>query len=144
MDQKYHMSQSNCKQAGECGGTDGIIGEHSVFVIGICFTKGNPPVWLRPFTGGYWPARASLAALLPRWWRIHLQCKRLRFDPWVGKIPWRREWLPIPVFLPGESQGQGSLVGCRLWGHTVRHDWSDLAAATCLLISIQAVHRDQV
>ena len=42
---------------------------------------------------------------------------------------WRRKWQPIPVFLPGESQGQGSLVGCRLWGHTVRHDWSDLAAA---------------
>ena len=29
---------------------------------------------------------------------------------------WRRKWQPIPVFLPGESQGQGSLVGCRLWG----------------------------
>ena len=33
-----------------------------------------------------------------------------RFDPWVGKIPWRRAWKPTPVFLPGESQGQGSLV----------------------------------
>ena len=31
---------------------------------------------------------------------------------------WRRKWQPIPVFLPGESQGQRSLVGCRLWGHT--------------------------
>ena len=31
---------------------------------------------------------------------------------------WRRKWQPTPVFLPGESQGQGSLVGCRLWGHT--------------------------
>ena len=29
---------------------------------------------------------------------------------------WRRKWLPTPVFLPGESQGRGSLVGCRLWG----------------------------
>ena len=29
---------------------------------------------------------------------------------------WRRKWQPIPVFLPGESQGRGSLVGCRLWG----------------------------
>ena len=28
------------------------------------------------------------------------------------------EWQPTPVFLPGESQGRGSLVGCRLWGHT--------------------------
>ena len=36
---------------------------------------------------------------------------------------------PTPVCLPGESQGRGSLVGCRLWGRRVRHDWSDLAAA---------------
>ena len=42
---------------------------------------------------------------------------------------WRRKWQPTPVFLPWESQGRGSLVGCRLWGHTVGHDWSDLAAA---------------
>ena len=31
---------------------------------------------------------------------------------------WRRKWQPTPVFLPGESQGRGSLVGCYLWGHT--------------------------
>ena len=31
---------------------------------------------------------------------------------------WRRKWQPTPVFLPGESQGLGSLVGCRLWDHT--------------------------
>ena len=45
---------------------------------------------------------------------------------------WWRKWQPTPVFLPGESQGQGSLVGCHLWGHTVRHDWGDLAAAAAL------------
>ena len=33
-------------------------------------------------------------------------------------LHWRRKWQPSPVFLPGESQGRGSLVGCRLWGHT--------------------------
>ena len=33
------------------------------------------------------------------------------FDSWVGKIPWRRKWLPTPVFLPGESHGQRSLNG---------------------------------
>ena len=33
-------------------------------------------------------------------------------------MPWRRKWQPTPVFLPGESQGQRSLVGCRLWGST--------------------------
>ena len=37
---------------------------------------------------------------------------------------WRRKWQPTPVFLPGESQGQRSLLGCRLWGsHRVGHDW---------------------
>ena len=33
------------------------------------------------------------------------------FDPWVGKIPWRRKWQPTPVFLPGKSHGQRSLAG---------------------------------
>ena len=42
---------------------------------------------------------------------------------------WRRKWQPTPVFLRGESQGRGSLVGCRLWGHRVGHYWIDLAAA---------------
>ena len=37
--------------------------------------------------------------------------KRRRFDPWVGKIPWRRAWQPTPVFLPGASHGQRSLAG---------------------------------
>ena len=39
------------------------------------------------------------------------------FDPWVGKIPWRREWQPTPVVLPGESHGQGSLAGYGPWDH---------------------------
>ena len=39
---------------------------------------------------------------------------------------WRRKWQPTPVFLPGESQGQGSLVGCPLWGRTE----SDTSEAT--------------
>ena len=38
------------------------------------------------------------------------------FDPWVGKIPWRRAWRPTPVSLPGESHGQRRLVGCSPWG----------------------------
>ena len=39
-----------------------------------------------------------------------------RCSPWVGKIPWKREWQPTPVFLLGESHGQRSLVGCSSWG----------------------------
>ena len=38
------------------------------------------------------------------------------FDPWVGKVPWRRKRLPSPVFLPGESDGQRSLVDYSPWG----------------------------
>ena len=40
------------------------------------------------------------------------QCRRHRFNPWAGKIPWRRTWQPSPVFLPGKSHGQRSLMGC--------------------------------
>ena len=38
------------------------------------------------------------------------------FDPWVGKISWRRAWKPTPVFLPGKSQARRSLVGYSPWG----------------------------
>ena len=37
-------------------------------------------------------------------------------DPWVRQSPWRRKWQPTPVFLPGESHGQKSLVGYSSWG----------------------------
>ena len=53
-------------------------------------------------------------------------------DDWVTSLSlftfmhWRRKWQPTPAFLPGESQGQGSLVGCRPWGHTE----SDMTKAT--------------
>ena len=47
------------------------------------------------------------------WWlkgkESTCQCGRHEFDPWVGKIPWRREWQPTPVFSPGESHAQRSL-----------------------------------
>ena len=47
------------------------------------------------------------------------QCRRYRrlwFDPWVGKIPWCRQWQPTPVFLLGKSHGQSLGGGCRPWG----------------------------
>ena len=46
-----------------------------------------------------------------RWLRICLQCGRPGFNPWVGKIPWGRKWLPTPIFLPGKLHRQRSLVG---------------------------------
>ena len=63
-----------------------------------------------------------------RWSRIHLWCRRCRryhgFDPWVGKVPWRRAWQPTPVFLPWripwiEEPGGLQSIGSQ----RVRHDW---------------------
>ena len=52
-----------------------------------------------------------------------LSLRRHRFDPQVEKIPWRREWQPSPVLLPGESHGGSSLVGYSPWGsQRVGHD----------------------
>ena len=53
------------------------------------------------------------------WWAaVHGVAKsRTRLNDFTV-MHWRRKWQPTPVFLPGESQGRGSLVGCRLWGRT--------------------------
>ena len=54
-----------------------------------------------------------------------LQCGRPGFDPWVGKIPWRRKWQPTPVLLPGKFHGRRSLVGYSPWGsQRVGRDWA--------------------
>ena len=75
----------------------------------------------------YWIFRASLVA----------HCKESAcnagdggFDPWVRKIPWRRDWQPTPVFLPGESHGRRSLVGYGPWGRRVGHDLATRTART--------------
>ena len=54
-----------------------------------------------------------------RWSRICLQWRRSWFSPWVGRVLWRREWLPTVVFLPEEFHGQRSLVGYSPW-----EDWT--------------------
>jgi len=50
----------------------------------------------------------------------HRRYKRCSFNPRVGKIPWRREWLPTPVFFPGESHGERRLAGV----HGVAKSWT--------------------
>ena len=96
---------------------------------GRCGVRSEPTSWftdghlLPVFTQG-WRAQvtllvSSIRALIPFMWaslvtqmvKIHLQFGRPGFDPWVGKIPWRRERLPTPVCLPGEFHGQRSLEG---------------------------------
>ena len=68
-------------------------------VAGLCLSFGSV---LRCFPGG-----TSGKELSCQYWR----CKSCRFNPWVGKIPWRRAWQPTPVLLPGKSHGQRSLEG---------------------------------
>ena len=56
----------------------------------------------------------------PRWLSSKestCQCRRCEFDPWVGKVPWRRNGHPTPVFSPGESHGQRRPAGYSSWGH---------------------------
>ena len=50
------------------------------------------------------------------------QCRRFGFNPWVGKIPWRRKWQPTPVFLPRKSHQQRSLAGYSMGLQRVGHD----------------------
>ena len=69
-----------------------------------------------------WTSIECVASLLASGGEIHwaeFDCNmRPRFNPWVGKILWRRAEQPTPVFLPGESHGQRSLAGYRPWeGH---------------------------
>ena len=77
--------------------------------------------------------------------RICLQCRscrRHRFNLWVQKMPWRRAIL-TPIFLLGESHWQRSLAGYSIWGHKVRHDWSDLACTHAELNTSLCVYFDK-
>ena len=57
---------------------------------------------------------------------ISLQCERPRFRPWIAKIPWRRAWQSITVFLPGESPWTEEPGGLQSMGsQRVKHSWSD-------------------
>ena len=71
-----------------------------------------------------------------RWDKNKTLSAHLPLSLWLQALPWEydaetrntfkkaldRQWQPTPVFLPGESQGRGSLMGCRLWGRRVGHD----------------------
>ena len=77
----------------------------------------------------------------PRWLsskEYACQCRRHRryeFVSWVGKSPWRREWQPTPVFLPGEFHGQRSLAGYSPWG---RKEW-DMTEWLTLSLSFMVI-----
>ena len=69
--------------------------------------------------------KASLVAQMVKNPPVHLQSRRLGFDPWIGKICWRRAWQPTPVFLPGESPWTEEPCGLQSIGsERVGHDWA--------------------
>ena len=81
----------------------------------------------------------------PSWlrqWRVCLPCGRPGFDPYVGKILWKRKWQPTPIFLPGESQGyevaksQTQLIN---FTFTFRHLFS-LPIVFSLILNFQVFH----
>ena len=112
------------------GFTCDSTGKESACNLGDCVRSLG---WEDPLEKG----KATYSSIMA--WKFHglyspcqcRTCKRHRFSPWVGKIPWRRAWQPTPVFLPGESHGQrcqeGPGVLQSIGSHRVRHDWSDLA-----------------
>ena len=63
-----------------------------------------------PMDGGAWKAEVHGVLMVGHNWATSVSLFTF--------MHWRRKWQPTPVFLPGESQGRGSLVGCRLWGCT--------------------------
>ena len=114
---------------------------------------GNQSVWPFPSTLTFvlfWFIYVmSLITLNP--WTIGvfvdfcLQCRRPGFDPWVGKIPWRRKWQPTPVFLPGEYHGQRSLAGYIPWGlkeshMTERISTAHIRSVNALFLKIKEQH----
>ena len=73
------------------------------------------------------------------------RCRRRGFDAWVRKIPWMRAWQLTPVFLPGESHGQGAWWATvrgvaesdmtEVTQHTCRHPWGEvMGSRPCLLV----------
>ena len=120
---------------------DGVYDVHlgSTLEINCMYRKGRQKDWaegelelwilkasFKPTEEAMAPHSSTLAWKIP-WMEEpgRLQCmgsRRVGHD-WASSLSlftfmhWRRKWQPTPVFLPGESQGQGSLVGCHLWGH---------------------------
>ena len=95
-------------------------------ILGLQPCRSPVIIWLGLSLNTYLRLNKALFGL--PWWlrqkRICLQCGRHGFDPWVGKIPWRRAWQSPLALLPGESQGQRSLAGYSPRICRVRHDWA--------------------
>ena len=71
-----------------------MLQNHSIYFCLLFQKRDLFAIYQRPLWG----------SLVAQWLKKKsaFQCKRCEFDPWVGKIPWRRKWQPSPVFLPGK------------------------------------------
>ena len=110
-----------------------ILSQNFKFIVEICI---HPEYWQLEFSfqlveyssffGCNYEFPGGTSGKEPTWQsRRH---KRHEFDPWVGKIPWRRAWQPTPVFLSGESRWTkepGVLQS--IVSHRARHNWSNVA-----------------
>ena len=96
----------NPMERGPCLGRDSMEKE-----AGKCPGSGEPGLAGSLLDDG--PSQVLLVVKNPP---ANARDMRRRFDLWVGKIPWRRTWQPTPVFLPGESHGQRTLVVYSPWG----------------------------
>ena len=88
----------------------------------LCFFELSVIIFSQVFSNRLWlnPQMWDLRVTGLPWWligRVCLQCRRPRFNPWIRKILWRRKWQPTPVFLPGKSHGERSLMVYGPWGH---------------------------
>ena len=98
------------------------------FCMGLCPGEGNgTPLQYscleNPMDGGAW--WAAVHGVAEGQTRLRTSLSLFTF------MHWRRKWQPTPVFLPGESRGQGSLVGCCLWGRT-ESDTTEVTAAAAV------------
>ena len=87
------------------------LGVQLTITTKLCVGNGTPPRYScleNPMDGGAWQAAVHGVS----------KCRTRLSDFTFTFMHWRRKWQPTPVFLPGESQGRGSMVGCRLWGRT--------------------------
>ena len=127
----------------ECRGeVNKDCGDHSQHGLTLCWHMAavSKQLWLEeyfwygfvlPDFGKLTSCYIQWASLMAQMVKNLLQCRRPGFDHLVGKIPWRRKWQLTPVFLPGESHGQRSLVGyspcgCKELDTTERHHFLSL------------------
>ena len=117
-------------------------GNQSWIFIGWTDAEGEAPIFWPPDAKS-WLIRQDLDSFLggASGKEPACQCrrhKRCGFNPWVGKIPWKRAWQPTPVFLPGESHGQRSLAG---YSPRIAKSWTWLSDWAPMLVKIEGRRR---